>query len=494
MVDYQWHQRVKKGKPVEAIHFEKQMELLTERQKVGLIGRKGNVDFEGTPGWYRSVFRGLLYPFITGTHKGAQQFASLITKMPFKRPLRFLGLVAAPLAAIHLWNNTGWRKKVRDRLGWAGGRWYTTILKGFDHDENGDPRSVLVWSPRTNLDEAGEWIGMDRLLQRMRRLRRREETGTLRQHHLDDFVTQTLRDTGFGPVNKLDELKNPVLQFREGWKTNRDPFTRKEVMPPEVKGTPAEMRYLRDYFIKKMLSPIEQLARAQKGGTIEQKGPARWPALWRSLAGTASRQFSVPRAFGFRMIDLDRIEASEQRYERNSLVAARRAAMRRVQEAFAYGRDLRVPDSVFAFHDEVVEQYEKIAQNQVATTEVGRVLEDALERGVDLGKEVYGSPRQQGSIANMILHPNTWAMKLTAAHNEGAGVSLPMTPTMFKEPRQYTKAEKEELTQMIKTLEQLSLTEDLGDAPFAVREELIKQVLGVYGVNVPELMEQLETR
>ena len=496
MVDYQWHERVKKGKPIEAINFKKRMELLTPKQQVGFVARKFTVDFEGTPGWYRGLFRGFIFPFITGVHKGTQTYAGLIGRMPLRRPKRFLGSIVAPLAAIYYWNNTGWRKEIRDRLGWNGGKWYTTVLKQWDDDGDGEPNRVLIWSPRTSLDEAGEWVGVDLLLQRLRRLRRKSEAGILRSSDIDDFIVQTAKDMGLGPANKINELKTPLLQFWEGYKTNIDPFTKKQVMPKDVKGTPEESKYLAAYFVKKLISPLEQIAGGRRGKGIPAGVPATWNKWSRAIAGAVMKGPLDPfGALGFRVVDLVNIERSEIRAEKNALSKARLGFLRRLRDEFVYNKDIRLPGSVIDFYDNALSEFDAVTNGEAPTSEVGRIFEDAKERGVDLSFELSKGAREQGSVRNMLIHPRTWSMKITDALNQGITQTLLTdTPTPLDQPRHFTKEEKEELASIRKALEDIDLSADIAGEPFSVREELIREVLGVYGVDVEEVLHQLGTR
>ena len=495
MVDYQWHERVAKGKPIEAIHFEKRIKHLTPEQQVGYVARRFTTDFEDLPGWYRDFFRNAIFPFITGSHKGSQTLASLLGNMMRKRKLRFVGSVLAPIAAVYLWNNTSWRKKIRDRLGWGGGRLYSTILYGWDDNNDGEKNRVLIWSPRTAIDEAGEWVGMDKTLRRLRALRRKSESKTLRRHHLEDFAMQTLKETIGGVPRKGHELMTPLLQIAEGLSTNIDPFSKTQVMPPEVIDTPAEAMYSINYIMKKLASPIENLARTKKGGNIEQKGPANWGSLARRIAGSIGRQVSPFRALGFRVIDLDDIRGSEERHEKRQLVNARRGFMRRIQTEFAWNRDLRMPEAIFDYYAEAVKEFQNVQEGGHPTTPVGRIFEDAKDRGVDLINELKNGPRQQGSIRNMLLTPETWKMKVKFAQLEGVSQTyLTGTPTPLEQPRKFTEAEKKEMQVLLQSLKEMELREDLADAPLAVREELLQQVLGLHGVDVEELLNELENQ
>jgi len=176
-------------------------------------------------------------------------------------------------------------------------------------------------------------------------------------------------------------------------------------------------------------------------------------------------------------------------------VNARRGFLRRIREEFAWNRDLRMPEAVFDFYAETQQEFQNVAQGGHPTTPVGRVFEDARDRGVDLTPEMVGGGRQKGSVRNMLLHPRTWVEKLQYAKNEGVTQTLLSgTPTPLEEPRHLTKAEKEEFDLIMNALEDQDLQADLSTKPLGIRVELLQQVLGILGVNVEELLNSLDNQ
>ena len=95
----------------------------------------------------------------------------------------------------------------------------------------------------------------------------------------------------------------------------------------------------------------------------------------------------------------------------------------------------------------------------------------------------------------MLLTPETWKMKVKFAQLEGVSQTyLTGTPTPLEQPRKFTEAEKKEMQVLLQSLKEMELREDLADAPLAIREELMQQVLGLYGINVEELLNELENQ
>jgi hypothetical protein len=496
MLDYQWHERHKKGKPFEAIHFEKRTEGYTPEQKAGYIADNFTVDFESTSDWYKSIFRGFVFPFITGAHKGSLTLARLISQMPFKRPLRFITGVVAPIAAVHVWNNTGWRKEIRDRLGWSGGRFYTTILHKWDDNKDGEPDRVLVWSPRTNIDEAGEWLGIDSTLQILHRLRRKKEAGILTKTDMSDAAKQIAGATFWGTPNKLNELMNPSLQFLEGALVNRDPFTKKPIMPDEVRGTPEENRYLAQYFVKKMMTPIEQLARTQKGGNIQHEGPSKWPGWARAIGGAVVHgPLNVPRGLGFKVINLNNIRRSDQLNAMSELAKKRIMVKKELRNEFIYNGDLRMPESLIEFHKQVQDEWQRVKQGDAPTNRIGKVLRKAIDHDILLDDDIAGSPQDVGSIKNMLVDARTWMLKARYANKIGAATTrLFGTPVPAEKMSKLSDDEKKELDDLHNSLGDIWVKQRLDQTPVGIRPALMIEMLPIYGLTMDDLMSALESR
>ena len=74
------------GKPFEAIQFADDIKYLTPEQAIAYLGRNIPVDYADIPSYYRKYWRGILFPFITFSHKNLINMGKLAKTMPFKRP------------------------------------------------------------------------------------------------------------------------------------------------------------------------------------------------------------------------------------------------------------------------------------------------------------------------------------------------------------------------------------------------------------------------
>jgi len=267
-------------------------------------------------------------------------------------------------------------------------------------------------------------------------------------------------------------------------------------MPPEVKDTPEEATYLAAYLVEKLISPLSDIA-GGRGQAIPGGVPATWNKWSRGIAGAVFKGGPLDAfgALGFKVIDLDRVATSEIRAEKYALTKARSGYLRKLRDEFVSNPDIRIPESLVEFYNQALVEYDAVDRGEAPTSEMGRIFEDAKERGIDLSYELSKGVLESGSIKNIISHPRAWAMKLKHALDQGATRTLISgTPTPLEQPRHFTKDEKQELTLVMKALINIDLNADIADEPFGVREELIREVLGVYGVDVEELLEALEPR
>jgi hypothetical protein len=275
-----------------------------------------------------------------------------------------------------------------------------------------------------------------------------------------------------------------MIQAAQGIRYNKDPFTDKPIMPQEVVDTPEQNRYIAEYLIRKAMTPIDQLARSRKGGNIQQRGPAGWNSWFRSIAGAVVKgPLNVFRGAGFQVVDLNRVAHSETLETTRKLTKKRYSILKQIRNEFADNGDIRLPDAVPEFYNQVVQEYAAIVQGQRPTTKVGKLLKEAEDRGISLQNEVFGSPAAKGSIRNMLISPQTWKWKYRNALRENVD---------REEMRNFTKTEREDMEATIKALDDIYIQQDFKTVPVGVRAELIKQILSIHGVDLGEFMTEGE--
>lgn len=277
-------ERVKAGLPPKGPHINTQG---LDPTSAGLkIAREFTVDYFAIPPAYRKFLRSLATPFITFYEKNAGNWGKYVKNAP----VGFFAKIAAPVIAMWVYNNTGWRRKIEENLPQFH-RWRPhVILKTYDLDKDGKADKALIWSLQTPLDMAFAWAGMDRVLDKVTQVR----AGRM---SVRDAAIKQLIDFGLGAPRQIQRLLGPGIQMIQGLVSNRDPWTHGYAIPPELKGTGTlgEKKHVASYVLQKLILPIAQYTRTERG-----TDPTRGPIADWLIHGP----FDVKRAFGFYTIDL----------------------------------------------------------------------------------------------------------------------------------------------------------------------------------------------
>ena len=281
MLAYQYD-RVKAGlKP-----YAPQINLtgLDEESAIAKIAREFTVDYISISPAYRRFLRGSMTPFIRFYEANARNWA----RYAKRAPLKFIAKIVAPILMAWVYNNTRKRKEIEEKLPQYH-RWRPHLnLKGYDLDGDGHPDKAIIWSLQTPLDMAAAWIGMDRVLDKVTRIRTGELT-------VEEAARLQLIDMGLGAPRQIERLLNPMIQMLQGILTNRDPFTRRTIIPQELKGTWTEKKLWAKYVVEKLALPIAQYSRLERGTE-----PTTSPITDWLLHGP----FDIKRALGFYVVDL----------------------------------------------------------------------------------------------------------------------------------------------------------------------------------------------
>jgi hypothetical protein len=298
MLSYQL-KRVNAGLGVIAPEFQDVIKHLDPESGAAYAARGFTVDYMAIPDWYRRYMRGMAFPFATFWQKNAVNWARYAKGAPAEFTAKFL----APQAAIWSWNNMI-MGDVERKLGFWRMRPHFNI-RGFDDTGDGEPNRAWVWSLDTPIDMAAQWIGLHLMADKLTRIKYGYMTPK-------EAALEQIFDSGLHAVPDLAErLLSPLAQIFTGMKTNRDPFTKQEIVPKELMGLPSheKMRYWMPFAAEKLMVPFSQFMRSSEAderlfGFITKPGDIVHAAEKYVLDGP----LDVPRGLGFRSIDLNQTE------------------------------------------------------------------------------------------------------------------------------------------------------------------------------------------
>jgi hypothetical protein len=428
MADYQWNRYKTKGN-FWAMQMDKAIQGLEPEQAVGYIARNALIDYADVPVWYKRYMRGVLFPFITFSQKNVVNMASLVKAMPGhpKEAAALLGEVAIPLSIVQAWNQADpMRRQAYARIGeYYGGQWLTTVLKTYDDNDDNNPDRALIWSPRTPLDEAGEWIGVRKLVSLAKATQMKDANGKPLLT-VEEAAKRYASEVIEAPLAELDQLKAPIMQIIEGIKTNRDPFYKTPVVDPDKKNLPeyAKLQDYASYIVEKMSTATAQFARTgTKHATLSTGRGFTAEAIHKGTSKVGSEEltkyvdritnvaqkgpFDWQRALGFRMIDLRQQTLREIRDNTLEMQG---------WEKYYKGK----------LHDEFIESgmWPEDFRDSIisgSNSELVEVVKDAFGKGVDLteGDYLLGGSKDPGSLVSRMYQPHIWADIFKIGINEG---------------------------------------------------------------------------
>jgi hypothetical protein len=183
------------------------------------------------------------------------------------------------------------------------------------------------------------------------------------------------------------------------------------------------------------------------------------------------------RGLGFSIVDLNNVRRSERAAAEQKLRKLHTVYKKQLRNEFVDNGDVRIPEGIIEYYDELQTELANIDNPDHEPGKLGRILRDARARGVDLTKSIADSPREKGSIRNMLISPLTWGYKYLQTLQSG------INPATGKK---LTDAEKTDLRNTINALSDIYQVQDFKTVPVGIRAELLEELLPIYGITVDE--------
>lgn len=290
-------ERIADGKQVVARGID--VRGLTPIDAAGKAAREFTVDYGAVPPAYRRFIRGFLTPFMTFYDYNARGWWNYVRK----NPGNFLLKYGPPFVLTMLWNNTGERKEIEKRLGFW--RFLPHVITGYRTKEG---KSIIVGF-QTPIEMAAGWVGLDRLPANIEDVIHKKKT-------IGQAALKQLEDMGLGPARMVVRLFNPMFLTIAGLLQNKDPYTRRQVVPERFKGTKYQKAYVAEFIMSNILTPYGQYLRLRH--ELEYS-----PQFGKVAAWFLKGPLDLFRAIGIRKVDLDvqnMIAAYEKREELSGAV------------------------------------------------------------------------------------------------------------------------------------------------------------------------------
>lgn len=300
MLAHQWD-RYKSGLGFHAPEFQRAIEGLDPPSAAAFIAREFTVDYMAVPDFYRKYVRGIAFPFMTFWQKNAQNWALYARHAP----ARFTGKVIAPIVGAWAYNNTVMRD-VEEKLGYFRRRTFHINIAKFDDDDDGIADRALIFAPQIPTDMAAEWLGFNLLPEKITLVRGGYMTAK-------EAAVQQLWDMGLGTPKLLRRLTGPMVKVVDGIATNRDPFTKREIVPSELEGAPVwdKKSYWLKYLATEFVTPFGQYMRGLSGSDLSLLEEATGITASKWLRPVLRGPLDVARGAGFYIVDLRVAEARE---------------------------------------------------------------------------------------------------------------------------------------------------------------------------------------
>lgn len=276
--------------------------------QAGKVAREFTVDYGAVTPAFQTEFRRMLFPFITFWVQNGKNYANYTVKRPGNAAVKF----GIPLGMMWVWNNTGERREVEAALP----EWHRTIPHIITGWRTSDGKPIIV-AMQTPVDMAARMGGLDKIPMRVSQVRDGEMT-------LEEGVKETLKDIAKATPENALNLATPAYKVFHGLLANRDPFTKRTIVPERLKGTAEEKKLQVQYVLGQFITPYSQYVRATRtiepGDTLTKmlrKGP-----------------FDIPRALGYREVDIGREALSRQYEEAREATAAYQEKVHNIEKAY----------------------------------------------------------------------------------------------------------------------------------------------------------------
>lgn len=276
--------RIKRGESVVTRTVD--IKGLTPIDAAGKVARNFTVDYGAVTEMFKGEIRSVLFPFATFYVENTKNWAKYVVKNPGDAAIKF----GIPLAAMWTWNNTGDRRAIEAALP----EWQRTIphiITGWK-TEDGKPIIVAMQTP---LDMAAAIGGIDKIPMYLTDIR----NGKMTKEQAAEAV---VKDVVLAVPRESRQLVTPVIKVFDGLLSNRDPFTKRRIVPSGVEGSAQEKQLQIEYALEQLFTPYGAYIRSAR-----QREPGE-PLLRALTRGP----FDVKRAFGIREVDLERAEMGAQ--------------------------------------------------------------------------------------------------------------------------------------------------------------------------------------
>ena len=506
MADFQLN-RVKKNLPLIEGPLAKKLQGFTVDQKIGAISRQFTGDYGDTPPWFDSFFRRLGIPFGLGAIRGRQAIGGLVKEGTIGgRPDKFLLPFAAAVGGVYAWNHRNAEvAEIYNKLGNWNDKFLTVI--GPSYDDNGDGKldRVTIMSPRTGLDEAGEWFGIDHIIQAAHKIAwLKEEKGIVTKKDYERIGKQLLRDVLLATPEEVRDLLTPIVQIIMGVYANKDPFDNQRVFPDDLTWRDHEaVKYIVPYVFGKLFTPMERYMTPRNADKpwLGVKDGFKDPATgFRTLYEALSKgPANVAGAFGIHEIDLNDVATAEAQIAKKRVEARKKLYKSKIVDEFIYNTPPEFSEAYTQFWQQLGDDLQNLDTDKNLSP-IGEVLRDARSENIDLTDFIFGGYKESGTLMNRLYNPSVLSYKInnhlrtkiggwayrgimgegglldTQLNHYDRGI---LTDEQIRVLRQYDNI-------LLPVIREMKLKPDKG-----VEIETMRQILPILGINAQDYFQQL---
>lgn len=311
MFDYQMD-RIKQGKiPISHIHQDI-VDRIYETDPVGaaaFISRTDMIDYSAVPRWFRDLVSGLNFPYATFFVKETANLARWIAKEPGDAMLKML----VPALVGNQWNNTWFADCEAAMDPSARGKLHLWLRKRYKEEDAERPVEGLLFQPDLPHSQIMEYLGFDLIMDKVALIKAGKMTAkqAAAQQIIDTLGYDRRRG---GLSNAALALMGPMHQMFWGLSTDVDPRTKKRIIPKEYDNLPAEDKIPQQltYVVGKLITPFAQYATQADVKDIFNPEFSDAVGPGKALGQFATHLFDIPRALGFRWVNLHQARFSQQ--------------------------------------------------------------------------------------------------------------------------------------------------------------------------------------
>ena len=291
------------------------IEGLTPIEAMGKASRNFTVDYGAVAPMFKDEVRGWMFPFATFylknfsnyKHRTRHHLVETVTK------------AGVPLGALMLWNYTMFPEVEDDLPEWW--LYMPHLNTGYKTEDGKD--IVIAFS--TPVEMAAAMIGLDRLPERIRQVSKGNIT-------YKEAAEGQLTDTLLGFPRTMIDLVNPFAKAMQGVASNKDPWSGRQIVPDALWGdrseiwpqTKAGQELMAEFIMRTILSPYAQYVRTSR---LQEPGEGIYKFL-------VEGPLDVPRALGYRTVDLSAGERAKWWDERGIALASVAEKLYDIEDAY----------------------------------------------------------------------------------------------------------------------------------------------------------------